>query len=299
MAMGFVLNDERVTNSHGFRLMNEGGDFARFNTNPVMLHNHDDRVVIGRWKDLKIEDGKLTATPEFDIEDEQAKKLQGKVERGFLKGASPMIYIDRLDLLKDESGEYLAATKWELFEASICSIPSNPRSLRLCTREGVLLDEGAVKLKLQEFKLKKMESKKEAAPDNVELAKLQEELKAAQEKIAQLEADRKKENDARAMKLVSEALAAGKLNASVKDEFIQMAKDNYALAEKVVGGLPPRQRLSEKLKAPSAPGPNEDKECYDYLQKNNPVRLAAIREEEPERYSELAREYANGVRYKN
>lgn len=299
MELGFVLNDERVTNSHGFRLINEGGDFARFNTNPVMLHNHDDKVVIGRWKDLKIEAGKLIAVPEFDTDDEQAKKLQGKVERGFLKGASPLIYIDRLDLLKDESGEYLAATKWELFEASICSIPSNAGSLRLCSRDGVLLDEGLIKLKLEEFKLKKMEPQKEAAPENVELAKLQEELKAAKEKITQLEADKQKENDARAVKLVSDALAAGRFNASLKDDFLKMAKDNYAMAEKVIGGMPARQRLSEKVKAPSAPNPNEDKECYDWLQKYNPAKLAAIREEEPDRYTELAKEYAAGVRYRN
>lgn len=42
----------------------------------------------------------------------------------------------------------------------------------------------------------------------------------------------------------------------------------------------------------------EQEQNFDWLQKNNPVALAKIRTENPAKYAELAKEYANGVRAK-
>jgi len=38
-------------------------------------------------------------------------------------------------------------------------------------------------------------------------------------------------------------------------------------------------------------------ENFDYLQKYNPAKLRQLRDEQPEEYARLAKEYANGVRY--
>lgn len=41
----------------------------------------------------------------------------------------------------------------------------------------------------------------------------------------------------------------------------------------------------------------QTKETFDYLQKYDVVRLQHIRDNEPELYASLAKEYAKGVRY--
>ena len=71
-------------------------DLTRFEKNPVMLFNHhrtcmgrrDEILPIGRWEDLKVEDGVLTGVSVFDGKDEFAVKIRDKVEGGFLCGCS-------------------------------------------------------------------------------------------------------------------------------------------------------------------------------------------------------------------
>ena len=86
----FILNDENVMNSYGFKIKTAGIDLKRFEANPVMLdgHNPSNLSVIGKWTEIKAENGKLSADTDFDMEDENAKTIAGKVERGVIKGAS-------------------------------------------------------------------------------------------------------------------------------------------------------------------------------------------------------------------
>ena len=89
----FILSDTSKTNSYGFRIAMEGMDTSRFRENPVMLYRHNDDDVIGRWHNLRVDDGRLLADAEFDQDDELAAKVAGKVERGFIKGCSMGIWI--------------------------------------------------------------------------------------------------------------------------------------------------------------------------------------------------------------
>ena len=129
----FILNDETVYTSHGFYLLNAGARLDRFRENPVMLDNHCDSQVIGRWKDLHMEGARLMATPDFDAEDEVGKKRQRQVEKGFVRGASLGLYINaaeyRIDPATGESRLYV--TEWEALEASIVAIPSNAGAVSL------------------------------------------------------------------------------------------------------------------------------------------------------------------------
>ena len=76
----FILNDENVTNSYGFKIKTAGIDLKRFEANPVMLdgHNPSNLSVIGKWTEIKAENGKLSADTDFDMEDENAKTIAGK-----------------------------------------------------------------------------------------------------------------------------------------------------------------------------------------------------------------------------
>ena len=129
----FVFNDETKKNSHGFYLLNAGGRFERFNENPVMLNNHDLAQLIGKWLNLQTDGPLLTAEPEFDEGDPEALKIKGKVERGYLRGASPGIIILAAEWRENPAtGEQdIYVTDWELFEASTVSVPSNAGALTL------------------------------------------------------------------------------------------------------------------------------------------------------------------------
>ena len=128
--MKYVINDESVISSHGFYLINEGGDFTRFNSNPVMLFAHDESKPIGMWEDLRIEGSELIATPNFDS-DEPSQIIKDKIEKGSLKRLSVGLYIKdgewRVNPTTGESELYV--TGWEMLEISVVSLPSNPKSL--------------------------------------------------------------------------------------------------------------------------------------------------------------------------
>ncbi len=139
--MDFVLNDESKVNSHGFILVNAGGNFDRFRQNPAMLHNHNSDELIGAWDNLRAEGSMLKAESKFDTDDDFAKKIEGKVTRGFLKGASPGIIILDVELRPMPDGNAIPfVTKWELLEASVVSVPSNAGALKLYNQKGEILE---------------------------------------------------------------------------------------------------------------------------------------------------------------
>ena len=69
MAKTFILSDGSV-NSYGFSVDMTNLHLERFRNNPVMLYNHYD--LIGKWENLRVEDGKLLAEASFMDGDEEA-----------------------------------------------------------------------------------------------------------------------------------------------------------------------------------------------------------------------------------
>lgn len=148
--MPFVLNDENKVNSYGFRIRTSGIDLSRFQNNPVMLDDHweSTRYVVGKWNDIKKEGTNLTAIPEFDMEDEDAARLAGKVKRGFIKACSMGILFDPQDMQYETDGTRVL-NKCELLEASIVAIPSNANAIRLYHRT----DNGNELMNAEQIKL--------------------------------------------------------------------------------------------------------------------------------------------------
>ncbi len=145
----FVLNDENVVNCYGFRIRNAGIDLARFKANPVMLDDHQNSTdaVLGRWKNIRVEGAFLKADDDFDVEDDRAKRIQGKVERGMIRGCSLGISFDPANMERQPDGSY-DLMKCEVGEASIVAVPGNANALRLYAADGSLMTEEAVKLSL-------------------------------------------------------------------------------------------------------------------------------------------------------
>lgn len=134
----FLVSDESV-NNHGFKVKTDGIDTTQFERNPIMLYMHNRPTIIGRWENLKKKDGKLYADAIFDVDDTFSNEIAGKVDRGFLKGASLGISV----LEKDSKTDTIIKSR--LHEISIVDIGSNDNALRLYD------DKDLIQLNLKEL----------------------------------------------------------------------------------------------------------------------------------------------------
>lgn len=130
----FVLSDESV-NCYGYRVLTDGIDTAQFERNPVMLYGHDsDRLPIGRWTNIRKEDGRLLADADFDMDDPFAAQIADKVERGVIRCCSIGFEIvsvsDAADLMLpgQRQGTVTGAL---LLECSVCAIGANRNAMVL------------------------------------------------------------------------------------------------------------------------------------------------------------------------
>lgn len=130
----FCLSDESL-NSYGYRVLTKGIDLSRFLKNPIMFYNHaSDKGVIGKWKDVRIENGKLLGVPIFDTNDNFAKTIKSKVLQGFISACSIGFRVlaiseDKKDMVSGQ--KYPTITKSELYEVSLVDIPSNANAVKL------------------------------------------------------------------------------------------------------------------------------------------------------------------------
>jgi hypothetical protein len=151
----FTLIDESLI-TYSFRVLLSGYVPALFESNPVMLlmHNRaeggafgnpitDDVVLpIGKWNDIKIENGKITAFPEFDDDDDMAVKVEKKVIKGYLNASSVAIRpieTSNDPALKLPGQQGPTITKWEISECSIVDIPACRNALAIRNASGKLL----------------------------------------------------------------------------------------------------------------------------------------------------------------
>lgn len=153
MGKTFVLSDESL-NCYGFWVRTSGIKIDQFKKNPIMLWNHnrpwrgteDEVLPIGKWENVRIEDGKLLADAVFDQNDEFAKKIESKVESGILNMCS--IGIHALDESEDKAWLKPGQTrrtvlKCKLREASICDIGANDNALALYDDNGAIINLSA------------------------------------------------------------------------------------------------------------------------------------------------------------
>lgn len=139
MDIEFVIVDETI-NRYGYRILVDGIDTEGFMKNPVacLQHNTHD-VSVGRWKNIRKENGRLIGTLEFDDEDETAIKLYKKYKRGYMNAVSVAI----IPIEESEDPEYLlpgqkypTVTRCELLEISLVTVPGQKNAVRLVKPDG-------------------------------------------------------------------------------------------------------------------------------------------------------------------
>jgi HK97 family phage major capsid protein len=123
------------------RLSVQGWDLRAFNANPVILYNHDagdggflglgrkDVLPIGKGR-AYVEANALLVDVQFDQADDFAKKVEQKVDGGFLNAVSVRYTIPD-GAYEENSKGGLDSTSQELLEISIVTIPGNQRALRV------------------------------------------------------------------------------------------------------------------------------------------------------------------------
>lgn len=300
----YILNDEGVVNSHGFVLLNAAGRFDRYNANPVMLFNHESGSIIGQMKGIRIDGTRLIGQPEFDEEDPLGLKCKRQAKKGILRGCSPGIIINAVEMRIGPDGEErLTVTDWELLETSLVGVPSNRNALRLYTRQGEIIPDGEVKLSVEALLNQKKEGEKmnkiiltveaytalgldSGTEDGKAISAAIMELSARAERA---EGELGKQRKERAESLVDLAIKEGRITADRKESFVKLALGDYETAKSTLEAIPTRESLSGKLKKSAATAGTEGREEWGYLRwaKEDPDGLRRMKADDPERFDEL------------
>lgn len=159
----FILIDGSTT-TKDICVSVEGIDIAQFEKNPVMFYQHNDwNMPVGKWENIRKENGQLLADAVFDYEDtdKEVQRMIKKVEKGFIKMASCGL-VD-LECSEDptlcQDGDCcVVVTSCRLREASIVAVGGNHNAmaLRFYDNDGTEIKFGNEKpnIKLSDFIVK-------------------------------------------------------------------------------------------------------------------------------------------------
>lgn len=285
----FCVHDESV-NTYGFRMLTSGANLEEFRKNPNVFYNHDDwDMPIGRAENIRTEGGRILMDIVFDEEDDKSRKIQGKVDRGFLRmtsiGTWPPEEVSEDTGLKIEGQTGVTITKWTLREVSICPIGSNHNALAMFDRHSgkrIDLNDRETLIRLMDDKsisinhktpsnmsyltqmLKLSDSASDQAVqeavqglitlrDNLqaENASLKTEKQTLQNKVTAFETAEKESNKQKAITLVDAAVKDGRIDAKGKESWLEDFADNFAKAEVRLSSISARQAVSPQVRTGS------------------------------------------------
>lgn len=317
----FQLSDETV-NSHGFWVRLAGMRLDAFKRNAPLYYDHRTwEIPIGHLEEIEVENGRLMGTVVIEGADQREKEYIRKIENGDLKGISlgldPKEWSDDPLFLKEGQTK---PTLWECepYEASILGMPSNTNSLALRNGSSVVnlsstdvntasfipslkpienMKAIALKLGLKEDATEQQIldtiggiqlSASTARTQLVELAK--QELEEEQFKMFEKMVDKDLSLATQYLQLHRKPAAEAAAQTPAADAANADATEGKGktIAQLIKDG---KQELGR------ADASKADKTCYDYLQKHNPQELSRIHKDEPQKYAQLAADYAKGVRY--
>ena len=303
MGITFLVSDESV-NSAGFRILTSGIDFTDFLKNPVMLWKHeryDNRLLpIGRWENLRVENGALLADAIFDDKDDFARQIATKVEKGIINACSIGIEViatssESKYLLPGQTRE--TVTRCTLREISLVDLPGNRNSVRLYDAGSKsihlshqelmipflkphIMDTLKTKLGLQ-ITATEAEVEKHVEQLVNQFHELQEEVKTLKQKLSDL-------NRQRAEELVNEAIASARITASQKEKMVNMALADFEGTKELLNLLQPAVKPSEQIRRKTA-GSAELKTWKDLIALGR-AEVARVKKEDPQLYRTLYKE---------
>lgn len=306
----FQLSDESI-NSHGFKVKTEGIDTTVFTANPVMLYEHSALNLIGRWDNVRRDGNRLLADADFDTDDELALKVEKKVSKGLLKGVSVGIQILKVVEEDQPDGSTIpVVVKSQIFEASICAIPSNANALRLYNALGSPIAVSAIPAYLNtlinpdepntfEPELETKTTPMKLSPENIVSLGLNADadeaaINAAIARLATLATAQGEQiaeaQKARVATLVAGAVTAGKITADKKEHFEKLATADFDATKAILDGLERTPKPTEMLNgSPAAAGGEAGRDAwtFDDWRKKDVKGLMAMKTDKPDGYAAL------------
>lgn len=324
MTHTFIVNTENV-NEYGYRVLTDGIDYKQYLRNPIVLFMHErfnakerGSEIIGKTVKLYKEDKKLIAEIEFDENDPFAKKIADKVAGGFIRMASMYASVKSTssepgDILPGQTLE--TVTKCKLEELSIVDIGGNDDAIKL-SKNGHPIQLKKVNINQNRNMSQKLltialalglagEASEELVALEVQKLKLAKDT--AESKVLDLENQLKGIRTNEATTLVESAVQLGLIPDVLKSTQIKAFEIDFdgqkAILSKMISDATATSQQNKTHQAvkevvlASKQSSAEPDETFDYLQQFNVVKLAQIRDKEPEKYAELAKAYAAGVRH--
>lgn len=303
----FILLDGSVV-SYGFRVNVDGVDLAQFERNPVMFYLHDDyKLPIGRWVNIRKEEGRILADAEFDYDDPdlEVKRIIGKVERGFIRMASsgladPVFDNNESLMLPGQTLPTLSSSRMR--EASIVNIGANHNALRLYDGEGNEIDltdniklsdmirPKQIHIKMND-ELKKLLNLSDSATDTEIAAAVRAILsknKELTDAMTAIEAKVKSDQKAEAVLLVDAAIKDARIDANGKEAYLKLFDSDFETAKAMLAAIPKRQSVTKAIEENRGASQTEladfAKSDWDTLDKAD--RLIVLRDKYPELYKE-------------
>jgi hypothetical protein len=206
---------------------------------------------IGKWENIRVEEGALKADAVFDMEDEFAASISRKVDKGMINMCSIGFEITE----ESDSPEHIlpgqrrmTVTKCRLREASITDIGSNYNAISLYDKDGKVIELtaggecpiGLLKDSLiknnnnEKFDNMKMIALKLGLPDTAneaqmiaeieKLLKVREELTAKDNTIKTLQENAKRAEKKAIQDMVNAAVSCKKLTADKSEHFVSLGE---------------------------------------------------------------------------
>jgi HK97 family phage prohead protease len=145
--MEFVLSDETLDRM-GDVISSEGWILDSFQKNPIALFNHNSDFPIGKWHNLRVENGSLRGHLQLAPEGTSPRidEIRKLVDAGILCSVSVGFHPIESEPLKPANGGSKGPfggwsgerfTKQELIETSLVSVPANPNALAVAKSLGI------------------------------------------------------------------------------------------------------------------------------------------------------------------
>jgi len=298
-----VLSTEDV-NRYGYRVLTSGIRTENFLRNPVLLYDHNlfSDLPIGKVENLRVENGKLVGDPIFDEDDERARMVKAKYDKGMLNAASIGIQI----LKTSESPDDMVAgqtrptvVECDLLEVSIVAIPANPNAVKLSLEEGQTLDD--VLPKIEDMKLEKI-----AQTLGFDKADEQQMIQAIEQLKAENEALRKQIaefEEARKAAVLEEAKTLGIDEQAMQGLVALLDHGNETGARALLDALKAQKQrtLSDTINRGTNQSGADERATwtFDDWSRRDPDGLLAMKRTDPARYRELAQQKLQSVATRN
>ena len=308
----FILSDESV-NCYGYRVLTDGIDTTQFERNPVMLYGHDsDRLPIGRWTNIRKEDGRLMADAEFDLNDPFAAQIADKVEQGVLRCCSigfEIVAVSEDTKLMLPGQTQGTVTRALLLECSVCAIGANRNAMVLKHGTGETLEAGDIlhlslelenqnenndmeqtNQQLQE-RIAALETEKQGLCDEKatllrQKAELESQVAELGTKVTELNAQLEAQHKAEITKLIDNAVADSRIAENQRPQWEALLEADFDNASAVLASMTAPTSLAAMIGRAAG----EENLALAWDEADRTGRLAEIKANDPERFRQMYRD---------